>query len=62
LQRIVSPFRTRTEGAWLDLELGLWTELAEKVKSWGRKDGTLTQVPSSGDRTLSEFDRANEPA
>jgi hypothetical protein len=26
--------RTRSQGTWLDLELGLWTALAEKVKTW----------------------------
>jgi hypothetical protein len=27
--------RSRTQGTWLDLELGLWRALAEKVKTWG---------------------------
>ena len=30
--------RTRTQGTWLDLELGLWTVLAEKVKTWGQEN------------------------
>jgi hypothetical protein len=28
--------RTRTQGTWLDLEMDLWRELAESVKTWGR--------------------------
>ena len=31
--------RTRTQGNWLDLELGLWRVAAEKVKTWGQKNG-----------------------
>jgi hypothetical protein len=31
--------RTRTEGTWLDLELGLWRALADKVKRWGQENG-----------------------
>jgi hypothetical protein len=27
--------RTRTETAWLDLELDLWRALADTVKTWG---------------------------
>jgi hypothetical protein len=27
--------RTRTQGTWLDLELDLWRELADTVKTWG---------------------------
>ena len=26
--------RTRTQGTWLDLELGLWSALADTVKTW----------------------------
>jgi hypothetical protein len=29
--------RTRTEGIWLDLELNLWTALAETVKTRGKE-------------------------
>jgi hypothetical protein len=28
--------RTRTQGIWLDLELDLWRELADTVKTWAR--------------------------
>jgi hypothetical protein len=31
--------RTRARGTWLDLVLGLWRALAEKVKTWGRANG-----------------------
>jgi hypothetical protein len=31
--------RTRTQATWLDLELDLWTALADTVKTWG------TQLP-----------------
>jgi hypothetical protein len=31
--------RSRTQGTWLDLELGLWRALAEKVKAWGQENG-----------------------
>jgi hypothetical protein len=31
--------RSRTQGTWLDLELGLWRALAERVKTWGRENG-----------------------
>jgi hypothetical protein len=31
--------RTRTQGTWLDLELGLWRALAEKVQTWGHEQG-----------------------
>ena len=34
--------RTRTQGTWLDLELGLWRALAEKVKTWGQENGLGT--------------------
>jgi hypothetical protein len=27
--------RTRAQGTWLDLELDLWRELADTVKTWG---------------------------
>jgi hypothetical protein len=30
--------RTRTQGNWLDLEVGLWRALAEKVKTWGQEN------------------------
>ena len=30
--------RTRTQGTWLDLELGLWSALADKVKTWGQEN------------------------
>ena len=30
--------RSRTQGTWLDLELGLWRALAEKVKMWGQEN------------------------
>jgi hypothetical protein len=33
---------TRTQGTWLDLELGLWRALAEKVKTWGQENGLDT--------------------
>ena len=36
---IVSPFGTSKQGAWLDLQLGLWRALAEKVKTWGLENG-----------------------
>ena len=29
----------RTQGTWLDLELGLWSALAEKVKMWDQENG-----------------------
>ena len=29
--------RNRTQGTWLDLELGLWTALADTVKAWERE-------------------------
>jgi hypothetical protein len=32
--RVALP--TTMEGNWVDLELGLWRALAEKVKSWGQ--------------------------
>jgi hypothetical protein len=31
--------RTRTQGTWLDLGLGLWSAPAEKVKRWDQKNG-----------------------
>jgi hypothetical protein len=31
--------RTRTQGTWLDLELGLWSALAKKVKMWDQENG-----------------------
>jgi hypothetical protein len=31
--------RARTQGTWLDLELGLWSALAEKVKRWDQENG-----------------------
>jgi hypothetical protein len=31
--------RARTQGTWLDLELGLWEALADKVKTWGQENG-----------------------
>lgn len=31
--------RTSKQGAWLDLQLGLWRALAEKVKTWGLENG-----------------------
>jgi hypothetical protein len=31
--------RTRTQGTWLDLELGLWSALAEQVKRWDQENG-----------------------
>jgi hypothetical protein len=31
--------RTRTQGTWLDLELGLGSALAEKVKRWDQENG-----------------------
>ena len=31
--------RMRTQGTWLDLELGLWSALAEKVKRWDQENG-----------------------
>jgi hypothetical protein len=31
--------QTRAQGTWLDLELGLWRALAEKVKTWGQETG-----------------------
>jgi hypothetical protein len=30
--------QTRTQGTWLDLELSLWTALADKVKTWGQEN------------------------
>jgi hypothetical protein len=30
--------RARTQGTWLDLELALWSALAEKVKTWGQEN------------------------
>jgi hypothetical protein len=29
--------RTRVEGTWLDLELDLWTALADTTKTWGHQ-------------------------
>jgi hypothetical protein len=45
--------RTRTQGSWLDLELGLWRALAEKVKAWGRQNGlgAANQPESSAKET-----------
>ena len=34
--------RARTQGTWLDLELGLWSALAEKVK---RSAELVAEVP-----------------
>ena len=31
--------RTRTQGTWLDLELGLWSALDETVKRWDQDNG-----------------------
>ena len=31
--------RHQTRGTWLDLELGLWRALADKVKTWGQENG-----------------------
>ena len=31
--------RTRAQGTWLDLELGLWSALAETVKRWDQDNG-----------------------
>jgi hypothetical protein len=31
--------RARAQGTWLDLELGLWRALTEKVKTWGQENG-----------------------
>ena len=31
--------RTRSQGTWLDLELGLWSALGEKVKRWDQENG-----------------------
>jgi hypothetical protein len=31
--------RSRTQGTWLELELGLWRALAEKVKAWAQENG-----------------------
>jgi hypothetical protein len=31
--------RTREQGTWLDLELGLWRALADKVKTWAQENG-----------------------
>ena len=31
--------RARTQGTWLDLELGLWKALADKAKTWGQENG-----------------------
>jgi hypothetical protein len=31
--------QTRTQGTWLDLELGLWSALAEQVKRWDQENG-----------------------
>jgi hypothetical protein len=30
--------RARTQGTWLDLELGLWRVLAAQVKMWGQEN------------------------
>ena len=30
--------QTRAQGTWLDLELSLWTALADKVKTWGQEN------------------------
>jgi predicted dinucleotide-binding enzyme len=37
LTQLVSK-QTRTQGTWLDLELSLWTALADKVKTWGQEN------------------------
>jgi len=29
--------QTGTRGTWLDLQLDLWTTLADRVKTWGRE-------------------------
>ena len=36
--------RTRTEGTWLDLELGLWRALADTVKTWGEGIASVPPV------------------
>jgi hypothetical protein len=33
--RVALP--TKTQGTWLDLELDLWKELADTVKTWERE-------------------------
>jgi hypothetical protein len=37
---------TRTKGTWLDLELDLWTALADTAKTWGEG---IASVPIDGD-------------
>jgi hypothetical protein len=29
--------RNRTQGTWLDLQLDLWSALADKIKTWERE-------------------------
>ncbi len=31
--------QARTEGSWLDLELGLWRALTDKIRTWGEANG-----------------------
>jgi hypothetical protein len=38
--------RAGTQGDWLDLELGLWRAMAEKVKAWGREIHAQPRGPS----------------
>jgi hypothetical protein len=38
--------RTRTQGTWLDLELGLWRVVAEKVKTWGQDNWVACVSPA----------------
>ena len=49
--------RQQPQGSWLDLELGLWSALADKVKTWGEDNcpGNVTPRPTileQGEKTM----------
>ena len=37
--------RNRTAGTWVDLELGLWSALADKLKTWGQDKCLVNVTP-----------------
>jgi hypothetical protein len=37
--------RTRTEGTWLELQLGLWRAMADTVETWGE----IASASAAGD-------------
>ena len=40
--------RSRTRGTWLDLELDLWTVLADTVKTWGGNGSVAAHASPAG--------------